>query len=618
MSRSISRPWVVLALLYLGAGSAVHGESQSLSPRDLWPQVMTASERGDHPDRDAKLADLFQSAKNLGIRRFPLFTESATSLSRRSEKEGNAAEADWWLAAARKLDPLSADVEFTAADLARGRRRWPDVARFLVAGIRRVVARADTAALVRANLILVLALSMAALAVVFAIVLFARYYRVTTHDLREIFGRRFRPGVATVMAFATLFLPLFLWLGPMWLVLFWLAIFFSYASTKERFFIVVLLLSQAAIPVTLDWTAYRVAGVGSPVIRASLAALDRSYDPEVVSRLRDLIEAVPDEPKLFLLLGNLELEQGDEQGASLHYHKALELDDRLAGAHLNLGNLHFLVNDLQAATLEYEKASQDDPKMAIADYNRSVASGEMYKFDEQGNELEQAKRKDRAMIDHIIAEPPPQKIAMYQLPLQTAWALFDELVEQKQAHDVFGNFGVFRVGQSFLNPLSIGSLLALALAVGIWFRQRRGGVAGECIKCGRTFCHRCKSAHESATYCTQCIHIYLKRDGVSLDTKRTKLAEVQSYQTGSVRKRRILTTFLPGSGQILADSTISGTLGLFLFLFLVSIAVLAGGLAPLGNPAETMKWVLRITASTAALLLWLLISIPVYKQRIAA
>src|SRR6185295_2461859 len=74
--------------------------------------------------------------------------------------------------------------------------------------------------------------------------------------------------------------------------------------------------------------------------------------------------------------------------------------------------------------------------------------------------------------------------------------------------------------------ITIGSVIAALLAIIIWFRRRKAGYANACIKCGRTFCHRCKSARESATYCTQCIHIYLKRDGVSLDTKRSKLEEV--------------------------------------------------------------------------------------------
>src|SRR6202022_816048 len=94
---------------------------------------------------------------------------------------------------------------------------------------------------------------------------------------------------------------------------------------------------------------------------------------------------------------------------------------------------------------------------------------------------------------------------------------------------VFGNYAYFDPASSAPNPITIGAGLALILALLLWMKRRSSGFAGSCIKCGRTFCHRCKSARESATYCTQCIHIYLKRDGVSLDTKRTKLEEVTNH-----------------------------------------------------------------------------------------
>ena len=58
-------------------------------------------------------------------------------------------------------------------------------------------------------------------------------------------GVRFSPGVTTVLAYAILFLPLFLWLGPMWLVFYWMALFFTYATKPERATIIILLLIAA-------------------------------------------------------------------------------------------------------------------------------------------------------------------------------------------------------------------------------------------------------------------------------------------------------------------------------------------------------------------------------------
>src|SRR5205814_6244539 len=130
-------------------------------------------------------------------------------------------------------------------------------------------------------------------------------------------------------------------------------------------------------------------------------------------------------------------------------------------------------------------------------------------------------------------------------------------------------YAYFDPRTSALNPITIGALAALLLEIVDWFRRRRSGYANACIKCGRTFCHLCKSARESATYCTQCIHIYLKRDGVSIDTKRAKLEEVSEHQSALTRRNKLFATFLPGTAQVLEGRTTTGFIGTLLFLFLV-------------------------------------------------
>jgi hypothetical protein len=148
----------------------------------------------------------------------------------------------------------------------------------------------------------------------------------------------------------------------------------------------------------------------------------------------------------------------------------------------------------------------------------------------------------------------------------------------------------------------------------LMLKRRRVGFAGSCIKCGRTFCYRCKSARESATYCTQCIHIYLKRDGVSLATKREKLEEVHDHQSGMLKRNKIFTTFLPGSAQLIEGRTVAGFIGVFLFLLFLCVAISVGRLAPAltGTLSQT---IVRLLAGVVALVIWFSMSLPVYKRR---
>jgi hypothetical protein len=248
-----------------------------------------------------------------------------------------------------------------------------------------------------------------------------------------------------------------------------------------------------------------------------------------------------------------------------------------------------------------------------------VAAGDTYKFDQQKAMLAEARRVDRSFTDRLTRNPPPQKIVMYHPPISEAWAVTRDVQKRPAARALFANYSAFEPLRVAANPITIGAIVSLILGALLWMMRRRSGFANACIKCGRTFCYRCKSARESATYCTQCIHIYLKRDGVSLDTKRKKLEEVTGHQTGMVRRNRLFATFLPGAAQLMEGRTISGAIGLFFFALAVAVAIFVGRLAPaLGPVGDVAQLLLRVAAIALAVILWLVMSLPVYRRRSAA
>jgi hypothetical protein len=312
----------------------------------------------------------------------------------------------------------------------------------------------------------------------------------------------------------------------------------------------------------------------------------------------------------------MQMFEGDDQQAERHYRRALELRPRYAGAHVNLGNLLFLNNDFQAALNEYETAQKADPRLAIAFYNSSVASGETYRFDQQARMLENARKVDRAFVERLTRNPPPQKIVAYTPPVDEAWDVTARLSRNEDARALFGNYSTFDPLRSGANQITLAALASLLLALLLLVIRRKGGIANACIKCGRTFCPRCKSARESSTYCTQCIHIYLKRDGVSLDTKRLKLDEVTDHHIAVTRRNKIFATLLPGSSQMLEGRAVTGVIGFLLFAFFVFVAILVGRLAPsLGPSAEVAQLIIRVVAIAAAVITWLSMAIPAYRRR---
>ena len=614
----MKRRLAAAALACAAIAAAGDVRAQQVSPRDLWPQTTSAAREGDFDVAAKRANDLLTTGRTYGIKTYPEYAASAAGLASQTEKS-NPEIAKWALTTAAQLDANSPDVAFSAADRAGRSQSWGEAIPLVARGFTRMLGDYRARLLSRADLFIVAALAIVFTSILLAIALFIRYGRAMAHDFREMLSSRFTGGSVTVLAFALLFLPVFLWLGPMWLLFYWLAIFFPYAGAAERIAIAVLLLLVAFLPVAADYNASRIAGVESPVVMSALSSRDQAYQPEALRRLQELVAVVPDHPVLQVLAGNMQSFEGNEEQAQQHYNRAIELRRTYAGAHVNLGNLLFMNNEFQAAMTAYEKAQRADPDLAIAYYNHSVASGETYKFDQQTRMLENARKADPAFVERVTRVPPLQKIVMYSPPIAEAWSVTNELSKRPAARALFGNYASFDLARSSVNPMTTGALVSLLLALLLWMRRRRAGLANACIKCGRTFCPRCKSARESTTYCTQCIHIYLKRDGVSIDTKRKKLEEVTSHQTGMVRRNKVFATFLPGAAQMMEGRIIAGVLGAFFFGLLVAVAILVGRLAPaIGPAADVAQLMVRIVSIVLAAILWFVLAMPVYRRRSVA
>ncbi|HSP33489.1 MAG TPA: tetratricopeptide repeat protein [Thermoanaerobaculia bacterium] len=605
-----------LACAVVVAASAFAVRAEQLPPRDIWPQASAAAREGDVDSASKKTSELVDTGRAFGIKRFPVYAGAAAGFARQSEAEGKKDVSGWADTAAAQLDPKSSGVAFSTADAAAAKNDWPGALPSVARGLLLVLTNYRTSVLGRADLLIVLSVAIALTAIIFAIALFIRYGRSMAHDFREALGRRIHGGSVSVLAFALLFLPIFVWLGPMWLVFYWFAIFFGYANASERTLIIVIGLLVAALPLTVDFAGTAAAAIDGPVMQSAVASAEQSYQPEALRRVQELANVVPDDSTLQILLGNMYAFEGNDTQAGDHYRRAIAIGDA-AGAHVNLGNLHFLQNDYGAASTEYTAAQKRDSQMAIAFYNDSLANGALSRFEEQGQLFDKAKRLDKDTIEQLSQNPPAQKVAMYHPRMMDAWRVAMAIASRGLARSQFGNYAYFDARTSAMNPVTLGALASVVLALVLWLVRRGGGFAGSCIKCGRTFCHRCKSARESATYCTQCIHIYLKRDGVALATKRAKLDEVSDHYTGMARRNRLFATFLPGSAQMLEGRTPAGIAGMLLFFFFVCVAVLVGRLAPaIGPVAQTAQLAVRVASIALAVLTWVTTSLPVYRRRV--
>ena len=206
--------------------------AQTAAPRDIWSRAASAAVEGDIDEADKRLSELLGTGRTHGIKTFPLYAASAAALANDSRDKPDVAQ--WAEKAAEQLDPRSPVVAFGQAEQAARASNWGAAVPLIVQGLRRTLGDERASLLLRSDLLLVTAAALAVVVIFFALALFMRYGRSMAHDFREMLSRRMSGGSITVLAFALLFLPIFLWLGPMWLLFYWLAIFFGYASIGER------------------------------------------------------------------------------------------------------------------------------------------------------------------------------------------------------------------------------------------------------------------------------------------------------------------------------------------------------------------------------------------------
>ncbi|HUO84224.1 MAG TPA: tetratricopeptide repeat protein, partial [Thermoanaerobaculia bacterium] len=346
---------VPLLVLILGASTPeAEAKTSAVSLTDLWSQAVGQARGGELEPATETLDRLVSQGAATGVERFPPFAEAAASMAIEAAASGNGDLESWATTAARRLDARSAEAHLALADAARQRGDWGKALQRLFRAIPRVFTNYENAVVARADLLIGIVLAIALAIAVFSLTLLMRYGKPAAHDFRERLSR-LGPGGSTVLGFALLFLPIFLWLGPVWLMLYWFILFFTYAGSSERALIVVCLVLIAFHPIPLDWASSRLAGIETPVVKAAVAMAERSYEPDATRRVREVIALMPEEPLLHLQLGDLLIQEGADQEALIHYQRAVELAPTLASGQLNLGNVYFLGGDFAAASVRYER-----------------------------------------------------------------------------------------------------------------------------------------------------------------------------------------------------------------------------------------------------------------------
>jgi tetratricopeptide (TPR) repeat protein len=400
------------------------------------------------------------------------------------------------------------------------------------------------------------------------LILFLKYNRLLRHDAEEKLGPKIQPLAAHFLVWILLTLPVLLFLGPLWLVPFWLAIFAPYGRTKERLFaIFFLIIFVLAFPLYRGIARYANAA-SDPMLASYINAISGGPNPKVVLDFERYVAEHPADRDARIMLAYLyKNNEMFEDAAGILQRMMLDAPDD-ARAPNNLAVICFRQDETEYAVRLTQKAVQMNPRNAVYKYNLSTMLRAKFNFAQAQQLIEEAKATDPAFFAN--GEIGPTQTLLDVVPSAD---FIRKKIETK----------VGDPRQFFMSPFTIVSAGLLLLAIFLCLTIRNGLHAHRCVQCGQAFCRKCQTVDRSYGFCIQCLHIFVKKDGVSPGSRRTKMVQIEKYSKKQKLLRLVGGILVPGSAEVYDQNVIKGVATMFLWFLCLTIVIFSLRFAPLST-----------------------------------
>ncbi len=518
------------------------------SPGELeraWVQLAASLEPLDEGDLRQRCEALRLTATSLDVRRATP-ASLALVLSARSHPPQQALQI---LSCAVTLDPSAPEPWFARAALDLRRAAVPSALAALWRGGWALFLDSRTADVAQAGAYLATLVTAVTAFFLWGLLALRRTIPLIWHDLVETTGswRLGRNGVGIALLIAGL--PIFVSLDVVWLGLWLLALGWAYLDRLQRALGLLGFLLVAAAPTLIESGVRHLSFPADPVHRAAATLAERRWDSRISDELDGLAELLGDQPGFHQLRGDTYRAQGRFDVALWAYREGLRLNPNHPALLLGQGTIHFLQGEYHAALESFQRARDAGADRAVVSFNLSLTLAHTYNFRESDEMLQQALAEDKRRLAALTRGREHSLI----LPTFTP-ADADALLATKE-RVLLVNRGLVQpplvVERTLGHPLTLAALLALVIAIVHSLLREKGGILAQaCAKCGRAFCRRCRLAHESQTYCSQCINIFLKKDMVPIDAQLAKRRQLARRRFALALERRVADLLLPGLGLL--------------------------------------------------------------------
>jgi tetratricopeptide (TPR) repeat protein len=543
--------------------------------RGPWFGWLAAHEEGDLTASRAKLDDILKYARKVGIKRLSDMALAATLVARRDIATGKWDVAREALTAATTLDPDLPEARWTELTLAYKTKSWGQLPGKYWSAVLATLEDQESRKVFLVRLALVLAVGAAAFGLVMVILVDVTYFRRYLHDVSEMTGRFVSGPAQLVLTSALVVAPFLLALDVIWFLLALFVVTFGYATRRQKILSgigVGLLLPLFPV---LDRTSYELSIMTSPILRGAQALAEARYDQRVLDDLEATKNVLPDDVDIRFVLGRLYQSLGQNDRAVAEYSMGIQISKNDTRCLVNRGSIRYAEGDFGSAQEDFLEALKRDGRNVGAKYNLSLVYAETFRTVEAAEALKEARALDVSAVESFQNRPGLVKTAILDYSMNDARGKVVALETDSRSRRLPGHYRSHEQAVFPQMGIIFGILLALPLGIALdrW-RSRGHGYAQECQKCSRTFCRYCKPPGEGALLCTQCVHVYLKKDGVSIETKLQKAEDVKQRRALRDRWQFVLNVLLPGATAFHLDRPLWAAASLGLFLF--------GGIAMLG------------------------------------
>jgi tetratricopeptide (TPR) repeat protein len=428
-----------------------------------------------------------------------------------------------------------------------------------------------------------------------------KYYPCLKHDFHELFFRRGAREWMTFFLWVLLFLPLLAGAGLIWTLVFWLVLLYKYMIRKEKILTLAMLVFVCLINPIFGMTLSLFRNYPTAHVQSALGMVRNGYNPVLISRIENLAEKSPQDLENLFFLAYLYQKGGKYETALSHYRRIIQIDPSRYDIYLNIGNIYFLNGQNSWAIENYNRCVEINPGYAPAYYNASITYAREFNFEKAAEYKKQALKHDPNVLafaekDSLFLNSPTHSM-IYQ---RIMGEVKDNFLNQPRR--MIGKEAVREARVLFPGSRSAipgGFFLLLLLILSLIRKDRSHAVI--CRKCGSVYCRKCQSFTGPDAYCSQCHHLFIKRDGIAPQAKKMKMDSIQSH-----RKRRrllisLLTALIPGSSHFYLGLTFAGSV--FIAVWASSITYLVFESALLENPLKASGGGISVISAVCVFLL---------------